>query len=277
MRYGRRCIIAICGLLALVPLAACGPASSNAASHVTLNVFAAASLDNAFTDIGKQFSKAHPGVSFAFNFAGSQQLAQQIIQGAGADVFASADSRQMQTVVAAGLVASGTTQVFVHNRLVVIVPVGNPAHLTTLADLARPGIRLVLAAHAVPVGNYSLQFLHSPATSAALGSGYAAAVLQNVVSYEEDVSAVLSKVELGEADAGIVYTSDVTPAASKMVTEIAIPDTLNVIASYPIAPVKGSPQAALASAFVAFVLSAQGQQTLRTWGFVPAAGGSTGG
>jgi molybdate transport system substrate-binding protein len=203
------------------------------------------------------------------NFAGSQQLAQQLDQGAPADVFASANPRQMQVAIESGRIDAGTEQVFVNNRLVVVMPADNPGQIETLADLARPGLKLVLAAEDVPVGAYSRDYLDRATTSGNFTSNYREAFLGNVVSYEQTVKAVLTKVVLGEADAGIVYTSDVTPDVTDEIQQIAIPDNLNTIATYPIAIVSESAQTTLADAFISYVLSPEGQGTLADFGFIP--------
>ncbi|HYN88106.1 MAG TPA: molybdate ABC transporter substrate-binding protein [Ardenticatenaceae bacterium] len=234
-----------------------------------LVVFTASSLTEAFTRLGEQFEADHPGVTVAFNFAGSQRLAQQLAQGARADVFASASQAPMDAAIEAGHVAPGSVQVFVRNRLVVIYPVDNPAGITTPQDLARPGVRLVLAAAEVPVGQYSLEFLDKATQAGVFGASFKDAVLGNVVSYEENVRAVLSKVALGEADAGIVYSSDVSGEGSAEVGRVTIPVELNVIASYPIAPVSDSASPELARAFVELVLSPRGQEVLAQYGFIP--------
>ncbi len=246
-------------------------ATSASAKSVDLNVFAAASLTGPFGEIGKLFESSHPGVHVVLNFAGSQQLAQQINQGAPADVFASANRAQMKAVIQAGEIVSGTQQTFVKNRLVVIFPKNNPAGLKQLKDLANPGLKLVFAAKDVPVGQYSLEFLTKAITDPAFGPAYQAAVLKNVVSYEDNVKAVLAKVALGEADAGIVYTSDISGEDANMVGRLDIPDTLNVIATYPIAMIKTSQHLQLAQAFIDLVLSSEGQDILAKNNFIPIA------
>lgn len=252
-------------------------ASSATTSQRELIVFAAASLTDAFGELGRNFEAANPGARVTFNFAGSQQLAQQINQGAPADVFASANRAQMETVITAGQVVTGTQRTFVRNRLVVIYPKANSAGLTRLEDLARPSVKLVLAAKEVPVGGYSLDFLRKASELPQYTSAYSETVLTNVVSYEENVRAVLSKVALDEADAGIVYSSDVTLDAASKVGRIDIPDELNTLATYPIAPLKDAAQAALAEQFVAYVLSPEGQQVLVKYGFIAATGATGGG
>lgn len=255
--------ISILLLLGLI-LAGCAPAATPAEA-VTLNVFAASSLTNAFTEIGENFEAANPGVAVTFNFAGSQALRTQIEEGAPADVFASASIKEMDAAVAGKFIAGGTSQIFLNNKLVVILPEDNPADLGNLEDLANPGIKIVLAAEEVPVGNYARLALDLMNDS--FGADFKNKVLENVVSNEDNVKQVVSKVQLGEADAGIAYVSDI--AALPDLKTIEIPVELNVIAKYPIAPLTGSENAELAQVFVAYVLSAEGQAVLQKWGFAP--------
>lgn len=250
--------------------------TASPAEPVELDVFAAASLTGAFEQIGELFEAAHPEASLVFNFAGSQQLAQQIIEGAPADVFASANPSQMDGVVDAGGIDAASPQTFVMNRLVVIYPKDNPAGLRALGDLAAPGLKTVFAAQEVPVGQYSLDFLDLAAADPAFGLAFKAQVLKNVVSYEDNVKAVLAKVALGEADAGIVYSSDLVGEDAGKVGKLDIPDELNVTASYPIAVLKECRQPELARAFVELVLSSQGQEVLANYGFIPSAGSVSG-
>lgn len=252
--------------VAVPPTATVAPTET--ARPVTLTVFAAASLTDAFDEIKGRFEAANPGVTVAYNFAGSNALAQQLGEGAPADVFASANKKQMDVAIDAGRIVTGTTQVFVRNRLVVIVPQDNPANIRTLQDLAKTGLKLILAAIDVPVGRYSLDFLDKAAADAAFGATFKDDVLANVVSYEDNVRSVLTKVALGEGDAGIIYTSDIDGDAAKDVVSIEIPDALNTIAQYPISAVKDSANADVAEAFIAFVLSAEGQAILESYGFL---------
>jgi molybdate transport system substrate-binding protein len=246
-------------------LAGCVPSATPASptDPRTLNVFAAASLTDAFTEIGKNFEAANPRVMITFNFAGSQALRTQIEEGAPADVFASANKTEMDTLVAGAFVTQGTAQIFLNNKLVVILPANNPATFENLEDLARPGIKLVLAAEEVPVGKYARQALDQ--MDGQFGDDFKNKVLANVVSNEDNVKQVVAKVQLGEADAGIVYTSDAV-AAPKL-KRIEIPAELNVIAEYPIAPLAQSANADLSNAFIAYVLSDDGQTVLQKWGF----------
>ena len=257
-------------------LAACGGSTATSggssstttasAPPVTLNIFAAASLTKSFGVIKTQYTKAHPNVNITYNFNGSQLLAQQINSGAKADVFASADQANMAKV--ASLV--NNPQVFVKNRITVIVPANNPANITSLKDLGRKGVKLDLAAPSVPIGAYALKVLDKLGQSSQYGSAYESAVKANVVSQEENVTSVVQKVQLGEADAGIVYVTDAASAAGK-VKLIDIPDQYNLIAQYPIAATKSSANATAAQDFVNYILSSDGQATLAKYGFIPAA------
>lgn len=239
-----------------------------AAAGTTLNVFAAASLTDAFKAIASDFEAAHPGVTIIYNFAGAQQLAAQINEGAPADVFASANHKQMDVVIASSKMISGTAQTFVRNRLVVITPKTNPAGITSLQDLAKPGLKLIFADKAVPVGQYALDFLSKASNLPEYTAAYSSTVLANVVSYEDNVRSVLRKIALGEGDAGIVYTTDAATDVEHINT-ITIPDELNVIAAYPIAPLAESKVPDLAQAFIDYVLSPEGQQVLAKYGFIP--------
>ena len=233
-----------------------------------INVFAAASLTGAFTELGNTFQTSHPNTKINFNFAGSDQLATQITQGAPADVFASANSKQMQLVVDAGMIDGSMRQPFARNRLIVVYPQSNPAQIQSLQDLAKPKLKLVLASASVPVGNYALDFLAKASALPEYGASYSPTVLLNVVSYENNVKAVLSKVSLGEADAGIVYNTDAASISDGSIGTLAIPDQLNTIATYPIAIIQNSANPPLAQAFVDFVLTPAGQQILARYGFI---------
>jgi len=229
------------------------PASTSpSAVSGTITVFAASSLTAAYTAIGKDFEKAHPGSVIKLSFGGSSTLVAQLQQGAIGDIFASADEPNMQKAVAAGLVA-GSPSIFAHNRLEIVVGAGNPKRITGLSDLGHAGLIVVLCAPAVPCGHYAAQALQK------------AGVTVKAASQETDVKAVVSKVALGEADAGIVYVTDVK-AASAGVQGVEIPLGLNVVADYPVAILKDSQNAPLAKAFVSYLLGA-GQPTLARYGF----------
>jgi molybdate transport system substrate-binding protein len=251
-------------LLAAVMLSASisgGCAATDDNSRRTLVVFAASSLTEAFTEIGAEFNSAHPGADVGFNFGSSSALARQIVERAPATVFASADEVQMETVAAAGAVR-GESHIFATNVLEIVVADGNPLGIAGVADLARDDIVVVLAAPEVPIGAYSAEVLER------------AGVDVEPASYEENVKAVVTKVVLGEADAGIVYATDVAGAGDDA-DGVTIPPDLNVTARYPIAAVVGGAvraepeDAELADAFVAFVIGEQGQAVLRRSGFGP--------
>lgn len=235
----------------------------------TLIVFGASSLGDAFEEIALAFEAAHPGVDVISNFGGSSQLAAQINEGAPVDVFASANTRQMQVVRETGRVTA-TPRRFVTNRLVVIVPDNNPARIETLADLARPGILLVLAAPGVPVRDYTDEMLVKMSASDEYGADFGAAVMANLVSEEDNVRQVAAKIALGEADAGVVYASDVTPDLAATVLVFDVPDAFNTVAAYPIAAVSESANPATAQAFVDFLFTEPVQcGILKRWNFIP--------
>lgn len=250
----RRALAGIGSLVLL--LSGCGGSGSER-SEIT--VLAAASVTGAFTKIGADFERANPDVTVRFSFGPSDGLATQILEGAPADVFASASPKYMEQVRSDG--PGVTDQVdFARNTLAVVVPSDNPAHIASLDDLARPGVKLVLAAVGVPAGDYAREVLAN--------AGIQEGALANIVSNEEDVKGVVQKVVLGEADVGIVYRTDITPDISASVRAISIPDGVNVIATYPIAVIDGSGHTPLAEAFVRFV-TGPGQATLRSFGFLP--------
>ena len=232
----------------------------------SITVFAAASLTEPFNEIATAFEANYPGVEVTFSFGGSPTLRTQLEQGARADVFASADQNQMNLALQNGAVRS-PGQVFVRNSLVVITPKDNPGKINALVDLRKSGLKLVLAAPEVPVGAYARRALIAMDKDAAYGEGFSDAVLKNVVSLESNVKQVVAKVELGEADAGIVYGTDVTPSVSTKLATIAISTRFNVIAEYPIALTKSPRNEAAARAFVDFVLSSAGQTILKKYNF----------
>lgn len=252
------------------PTAAPTEAPTVAPEARELTVFAAASLTESFGEIAKEFEAAHPGVKVVYNFAGSQALSTQLQEGARADVFASANNTEMEKVRNAGL-ADNTDEIFVNNRLAVIVPSDNPGGIETLADLAKPGLKLVFAEPTVPVGGYTVAMLEKMSADPEYGATFGPAVQANVVSQENNVKAVVSKVALGEADAGVVYVSDVTPDVSDEITSIAVPDRFNQIARYPIVVLKEAQQPELAQEFFEYVLAKDGGQAiLASWNFIPA-------
>ena len=243
-------------VLELSPISGFSPIAvrPGASPPSTLTVYAAASLTEAFRDLGRALEAAHPGLTVQFNFAGSQQLALQIEQGAPADVFASADEATMQRLVDGGLVA-GSPTIFARNRLAIVVPPGNPKGIRALADLGRPGLVVVLCAPAVPAGRYAREAFAK------------AGVRVPEASEEADVKAVVTKVRLGEADAGVAYTTDVRAAAGA-VDGVALPEAHDVIARYPVAVLRDARNRGAAEAFVAFLASEDGARILARFGFL---------
>jgi molybdate transport system substrate-binding protein len=253
-------------LLALVGI--CGLAqAAGAAEPVKLRVFAAASLGGAFTDLARMFERAHKGVKVQLNLAGSHQLVAQLRQGAVADVFASADERWMAKADSAGLLADSAVTI-AHNQLVVIAPMAGPQRVRAIRDLARRGVKVMIGADAVPVGRYARLVLANLERDSTFGRDYAASVLENVVSQEENVKSIVAKVQLGEADAGIVYLSDVTGASSRQVRLLRIPAGANLTVSYPAATLRGALRPDDARAFLAMVRSAEGQKVIERWGLL---------
>nr|WP_062337520.1 molybdate ABC transporter substrate-binding protein [Herbidospora sakaeratensis] len=252
----------VAAIASVFALAACGSSSTDgaapssaapatsAAAPAELTVFAAASLTGTFTELGEQFEAANPGTKVTFNFGSSATLAQQITQGAPAAVFAAASPATMKTVADAGL--AGTQTVFVKNKLEIAVPPDNPAKVENLKDLTDPKVKVALCAEQVPCGAAAVKALD------------AAGLKVTPVTLEQDVKATLTKVELGEVDAALVYKTDVIASAGK-VTGIPFPEADQAINDYPIATLKDAP--ALAQKFVDLVLSQQGKDVLTKAGF----------
>jgi molybdate transport system substrate-binding protein len=260
--------LAIVLLTLALPLVACSKSSTTDTSAAsaggsapgTVTVFGASSLTGAFTEIGKEYEAANPGVKVTFSFGPSDGLAQQIDAGAPATVYASASSKWMDGVQANGPGVTDRAN-FAQNKLVVITPPIDPAGIKSIKDLADPEVKLVLAAVGVPAGDYAREALDN--------AGIAKQAEANVVSNEQDDAAVVQKVASGEADAGIVYVSDVAPTQKVDVRAVQIPSADNVIATYPIGVISGSGDSKDAQAFVTFVNETQGQATLKKFGVVP--------
>ncbi|MFD7326114.1 molybdate ABC transporter substrate-binding protein [Streptomyces sp. NPDC059875] len=258
----RRAAAAALTAALLVPLAACGndegtqkagaagSGTSTAAPKAHLTVLAAASLTDVFKTAGAAYEKSHPGTKITFSFAGSQELVAQVAQGSPADALVTADTKSMDKVKA----DTGTPTVIAKNRLVIATGEGNPHKVDELKDLADTGLKVVLAAPEVPAGKYSKKVLD------------AQKITVKPVSQEPNVRAVLSKVELGEADAGLVYKTDAESAKDK-VDAVEIPDAQNAIAEYPAATLKQSENAEAAAAFVAWLTSPEAQKILQDAGF----------
>jgi molybdate transport system substrate-binding protein len=263
------------GLVACGDDAGADPTPTTAAPAATatpsvtgnITVFAAASLTDAFTELATEFKKANPGVGeITFNFAGSSALRTQLEQGARAEIFASADTVQMDAAKKSGVV-SGGDKIFARNSLVIIAPKSNPAKVAASLDLKNSGLKLVLAAPEVPVGNYARQMFLKMDADPAFGAGFNDAVLKNIVSNESNVKQVVAKVQLGEADAGVVYGTDITASVAPDLTRVEVPTALNVIAEYPIALTKDAGNTKAAQAFMDYILSAAGQTILKKYGF----------
>jgi molybdate transport system substrate-binding protein len=250
-------------LMALAAVAllatACGSGSGSASTtpgtpqQKTLTVFAAASLTESFGALGKQFEAQHAGVTFKFDFAGSSSLVQQLTNGAKADLFASADQANMDKAVQGGVI-DGQPAVFATNKLAIAVAKGNPKGIKTFADLAKGGLTVIVCAPQVPCGSATQKVEKNTG------------VTLKPASEEQDVKAVLTKVQSGDADAGLVYVTDATSAAGK-VDAVDFPEASGAINNYPIAVVKDAPQAALAKEFEDFVLGPAGKQELSKVGF----------
>ena len=250
----RRRVPVLLALVTALLLGGCGAAKTPASSgSTTLTVLAASSLTESFDQLARTFEKQHPGVHVRLSYDSSATLAQQVVQGAPADVLATADGRTMSTAVD-GKGVTATPRRFATNRLVVVVPTANPAHVAGLADVARPGVTFVMCDPSAPCGALGKQVLamkHVRATPKSL---------------EPDVKSVLAKVTLDEADAGLVYATDAKAAGGK-VRAIPIPTTAKAINQYYIAPTAGSGAPDLAAAWVRLVTSAAGQRVLREHGF----------
>ena len=256
----RRFTLTITGL-AVVALAGCSSSSSSStpsassspsASTGAITVFAAASLTGTFTQLGKQFEAAHPGDTVKFSFGPSSALAEQINSGAPADVFASAATKNMDQVVTAG--NASNPQNFAENVMEVAVPPSNPAKVTSVNDLAKSSVKTALCQPQVPCGVVAAQVFKN------------AKITVKPVTMQPDVKSVLTQVELGNVDAGVVYVTDVQAAGSK-VKGVTIPANVNATTTYPIATLTHSKEQAIAAAFVAYVLSPPGEQVLKAAGF----------
>ncbi|WP_344862594.1 molybdate ABC transporter substrate-binding protein [Amycolatopsis ultiminotia] len=233
-----------------------GSSSAPAPAGGTLTVFAAASLTESFNALGKQFEAAHPGVKVSFDYEGSSSLVQKLDNGAKADVFASADEKNMTKAVQGGVI-DGQPTVFATNKLAIAVAKGNPKGIKSFSDLTKGGLTVVVCAQQVPCGSATETVEKNTGTTL------------KPASEETDVKQVLAKVQSGDADAGLVYVTDATSAAGK-VDKVDFPESSGAVNKYPIAVVKDAPQAALAKQFSDFVLGAQGKDELTKIGFGPA-------
>ena len=265
MPAGRLALASI--LVIVVALSGCAVEEPASGDDVRLTVFAAASLLGAMGEVASSYGAAHPRAELTLSTDSSAALATQIEQGAPADVFLSADTTNADRLAAAGL-AAGDVVVFATNELAIIVPDGNPAGITSPADLARAGIRIVAAADAVPITRYAAALLANLANEPGYPPGFPDAYAANVVSREDNVRAVVAKIALGEGDAGIVYATDA--ASSSAIEVVGVPESANVSAPYAGVAVAGSEEPAAARAFLGWVVGPGGQGVLERYGFGPA-------
>lgn len=242
--------------------------SADAAKSIT--VFTAASLKGAFTDMAAQYEDEHPGTTVVLNIDGTQALRTQVEQGARGDVFASANTKHMDALMAGGFMENDTVTRFLENRVTIALPASNPGDIHEPADLSTPGEKVLIGTSEVPVGGYARQVLEKMTADPEYGEEYMDAVMENIISEETNVNNIIAKLLIGEADAGFTYTSDVvTPAYADQLTTIPIPDEYNVIAHYPIGVLRESTDPETAADFIAFVRSGQGGEILRSYGFEP--------
>jgi len=233
-----------------------------------LVVFTAASLTGAFSEIAEMYED-ETGIKVVSNFDGSQALRTQIEHGAYADVFASANNKQMNALKDLGLMNNSSVSIFTRNKLSLIIPKDNPAEISNLRDIVKPGVKIVIGTKDVPVGDYALQIIDKLGNDSAYGPEYKEKVLANIISQETNVNYVVTKIALGEADVGFAYVSDVTLELSSRVSQIEITDEYNIIAEYPIGITTESRYAAEALDFINLVKSEEGRAVLERYGFSP--------
>jgi molybdate transport system substrate-binding protein len=263
--------LALVFILVLTGCSSPAPASPPTAAptappaNITLKILAPSSLTDAAKDITATYEAAHPGVKLAVEFGHTPTQRLQLTQGATGDVFITASQKDMNDAVADQSVASGQPKVFAKNQLVVVLPAKNSADLQKLEDLAKPGVRVLVAVVDTPIGKVTLDLLDK--VEKQIGAGYKTKVVANVVSNEAGVKPIVSKIKLGEADAGIVYVTDAVSAPE--LKTIAIPPELNMIMQLNVAPLAKAAQPEQAAAFTAYLMSPEGQATLKKWGFLP--------
>ncbi len=232
-----------------------------------LTVYCGAGLTGALSEIGGIYENSS-NMSVKFNFDGVPALRAQIEQGAYADVLVSANLKHMNALKSEGFIDNQTVVIFVRNKVAIIVPNGNPANITGLKDLAVPGVKILMGIKELPAGDYALQVLDKLAADLEYGPAFKESVLANVVSQETTVNRVVSKVALGEADAGFAFISDVSPQMVGKVTKILIPDKYNVIGDFPVGVLSQSKYKEEAAAFIDMIMSDEGQAILEKYGFV---------
>ncbi len=235
-----------------------------------LTIFCAAGLTGAFNEIGQLYENAS-GIGVEFNFDGVPSLRAQIENGAYADVLVSADLRHMNALKAEGLINNSTVKIFAKNKVAVVIPNDNPANIVNLTDLARPGIMILMGTKELPVGNYARQVLDKLANDSEYGPEYEEKVMANIISEETTVNRIVSKVALGEVDAGFAFISDVDPSMAGKVTKILIPDRYNVVGDFSAGVLSQSNYPQDAKAFIDVIMSDEGQAILDKYGFIPVA------
>jgi molybdate transport system substrate-binding protein len=255
-------------LSALIAVLVLASSAGLASEPKEITVFTAASLTGAFSEIGGIYEN-ETDIHAVFNFDGSQALRTQIENGAYADIFASANKKQMNALKNGGLMNNSSIVIFAKNKISLIVPKDNPAKIKSLSDLAKPGIKIVMGTKDVPVGDYALQIIDKLGNVSSYGQDYKTKVLSNVISQETTVNYVVTKVALGEADVGFAYVSDVTADLAGKVDKIEIPDEYNIIAEYPLGLLKESEHPNECMEFMNLVMSDEGKAVLEKYGFSP--------
>ena len=256
-----------CKILILLVLLAClSPAFAE--EKRVLTVFCGAGLTGALSEIGGLYENT-TNMSIEFNFDGVPAMRAQIEQGAYADVLVSANLKHMDALKSEGFINNSTVEVFARNKVAIIVPNDNPANITGLKDLAVPGVKILMGTKDLPAGDYALQVLDRLAADPEFGQEYKESVLSNVVSQETTVNRIVSKIALGEADAGFAFISDVSPEMIGKVTRISVPDKYNVIGDFPVGVLSQSKYPDEAQAFLDLMMSSDGQAILEKYGFIP--------
>ena len=255
-------------LLALIAVLVLASSAGLAKEPKELTVFTAASLTGAFGEIGQMYEN-ETNISVVFNFDGSQALRTQIENGAYADLFASANKKQMNALKNGGLMNNSSVVIFTKNKLSLIVPKDNPANISSLLDLAKPGLKIVMGTKDVPVGDYALQIISNLGNNSSYGPEYKTKALANVISQETSVNYVVTKVALGEADVGFAYVSDITENLASKVDKIDIPAEYNIIAEYPMGILLEAKYPTESREFMNLVLSDEGKAVLEKYGFSP--------
>ncbi|MFH0967570.1 MAG: molybdate ABC transporter substrate-binding protein [Methanobacteriota archaeon] len=259
----------ITGLVLLLLAAQIGCVSAADTNQTELMIFAAASLTGVVGDLDPVFEAAHPGVTVTSNIDSSSTLETQIKEGAYADLYLPASAKNMDNLVKEKLIDNASVTPYATNKLAIIVPVDNPAKITSLADLAKSGVKIVSETSEVPVRRYTEQMLNKTVNDTAYGQAFVDAFRSNIISEETNVAGATTKVALGEADAGITYYSDVTKDLGDKITIIDIPENLNVVASYPAGILTESKQSELSKEFIGLLTSDEGKAILKDYNFIP--------